>query len=46
VITGVVKIDDFHLTYLSQFLFRYKLGATLDFGLRIADFGIKEFCLF
>ena len=34
---GVMKIDDFHQTYLSPLLFRYKLGAKLDFGFRILE---------
>ncbi len=35
---GVVKISYFHKGFLSPFLFRYKLGAILNFG-------TKEFCL-
>jgi hypothetical protein len=28
---GVVKVDYFHKSFLSPSLFRYKLGAILDF---------------
>ena len=31
------KIDDFHLAFLNPFLFRYKLGAILDFRNGILD---------
>jgi hypothetical protein len=33
----VVKNDDFYLTSIIPFLFRYKLGAILDFRIGILD---------
>jgi hypothetical protein len=36
---GMVKIDDFHQIYLIPFLFRYKLGAILDFRIFNENFG-------
>jgi hypothetical protein len=34
---GVVKNDDFYLTSIIPFLFRYKLGAIFDFRIGILD---------